>query len=245
MFFEEGRFQYVEESEALKLIPIELNPKYRFPDIEYTATKVALIDKGKFSKNVKAMITLRGKEEEFKNFGIKNDDDLEQHIIRQIKSYKPGDNLEEIFHLIQIWGGNSGRGIYLFGDGFNWEKLKPHYQDLVDACLSMRDITEETLDVLVEAVSEFNRAVKFINVAFIKHTRYWLYRTLEENALPIYDSIMAGYVMQRNADIKDLREYWDVMFAKAKQLGIGLVPLERQIFKYAYEELNGRKYQEL
>jgi hypothetical protein len=109
----------------------------------------------------------------------------------------------------------------------------------------MRDITEETLDVLVEAVNEFNRAVKFINVAFItKHTRYWLYRTLEENALPIYDSIMAGYVMQRNADIKDLREYWDVMLAKSKQLGIGLVPLERQIFKYAYEELNGRKYQE-
>ena len=246
MFFEEGRFQYVEESEALKLIPIELNPKYRFPDIEYTATKIPLIDEGKFSKNVKAMITLRGKEDEFENLGVKNDDDLEEHIIRLIKSYKPGDNLEDIFHLIQIWGGNSGRGIYLFGDGFNWEKLKPHYQDLVDACLSMRDITEETLDVLVEAVSEFNRAVKFINVAFItKHTRYWLYRTLEGNALPIYDSIMAGYVMQRNADIKDLREYWDVMFAKSKQLGIGLVPLERQIFQYAYEELNGRKYQEL
>lgn len=246
MFFEEGRFQYVEESEALKLIPIELNPKYRFPDIEYTATKIPLIDEGKFSKNVKAMITLRGKEDEFENLGIKKDDDLEEHIIRQIKSYKPGDNLEEIFHLIQIWGGNSGRGIYLFGDGFNWEKLKPRYQDLVDACLSMRDITEETLDALVEAVSEFNRAVKFINVAFItQHTRYWLYRTLEENALPIYDSIMAGYVMQRNADIKDLREYWDVMLAKSKQLGIGLVPLERQIFKYAYEELNGRKYQEL
>lgn len=246
MFLEEGRFQYVEESEALKLIPIELNPQYRFPDIEYTATKVALIDKGGFSKNVKAMITLRGKEEEFRELGIKNDDDLEGYIIRRIKAYRPGDNLEEIFHLIQIWGGNSGRGIYLFGDGFNWEKLKLRYQSLVNACFSMRDITEETLDVLVEAVSEFNRAVKFINVAFItKHTRYWLYRTLDENALPIYDSIMAGYVMQRNADIKDLREYWDVMFAKSKQLGIGLVPLERQIFKYAYEELNGRKYQEL
>ena len=100
--------------------------------------------------------------------------------------------------------------------------------------------------MLVEAVSEFNKAVKFINVAFItKHTRYWLFRTLKENALPIYDSIMASYVMQRNADIKDLREYWKVMLAKAKQQGIGLVPLERHIFKYAYEELNGRKYQEL
>ncbi len=246
MFFEEGRFQYVEESEALKLIPIELNPKYRFPDIEYTATKVALIDKGDFSKNVKAMITLRGKEDEFENLGIKNDDDLEGYIIRRIKAYRPGDNLEEIFHLIQIWGGNSGRGIYLFGDGFNWEEIDSHYQRLVDACLSMKDITEETINMLVEAVREFNKSVKHINVAFItKHTRYWLFRTLKENALPIYDSIMASYVMQRYADIKDLREYWKVMLAKAKQQGIGLVPLERHIFKYAYEELNGRKYQEL
>jgi len=245
MFLEEGRFQYVEESEALKLIPIELNPQYRFPDIEYTATKVALIDKGGFSKNVKAMITLRGKEEEFKELGIKNDDDLEGYIIRQIKTYRPGDNLEEIFHLIQIWGGNSGRGIYLFGDGFNWEEIDSHYQSLVDACLSMTEITEETIDMLVKAVREFNKSVKHINVAFItKHTRYWLCRTLKENALPIYDSIMASYVMQRNAGIKDLREYWEVMLAKAKQQGIGLVPLERHIFKYAYEELNGRKYQE-
>lgn len=245
MFFEEGRFERIPDDEAQHFIPIELNPKYRFPDIEYTATKVALIDKGGFSKNVKAMITLRGKEEEFKELGIKNDDDLEGYIIRRIKTYRPEDNLEEIFHLIQIWGGNSGRGIYLFGDGFKWEKLKPHYQDLVDACLSMRDITEETLDVLVEAVSEFNRSVKHINVAFItKHTRYWLCRTLKENALPIYDSIMASYVMQKTVNIKDLREYWEVMLAKAKQQGIGLVPLERHIFKYAYEELNGRKYQE-
>jgi len=27
-----------------------------------------------------------------------------------------------------------------------------------------------------------------------------------------------------------------VMIAKAQQLGIGLMPLERQIFKYAYEQ---------
>lgn len=119
MFFEEGRFERIPDDEAQHLIPIELNPKYSFPDIEYTPIIVPLIDKGGFSKNVKAMITLRGKEEEFKELGIKNDDDLEGYIIRRIKTYRPGDNLEEIFHLIQIWGGNSGRGIYLFGDGFN------------------------------------------------------------------------------------------------------------------------------
>lgn len=241
MFFEEGRFERLKEDEALAIIPVEFNPKYRFPDIEYKAEKVALIDDGHLSKNVKAMITLLAKmkivdENLFK--GIESDDDLEQFIIDRIKSYHPGDDLEEIFHLIQIWGGNSGRGIYVFDKGgFKWkEEIAPHYQRLVDACLSTKDINEASVNNLVEVVKEFNKSVKNINVAFItKHTRYWLYRNLELNALPIYDSIMAGYVMQKAIDIKDLQEYWKVMIAKAKQLGIGLVPLERQIFKFAYD----------
>ena len=240
MFFEEGRFELLDENEALKIIPIEFNPKYRFPNIEYKVEKVALIDDGSLSKNVKAMITLLTKldivnEDLFD--GIESDDDLEQLIIDRIKSYNPGDDLEEIFHLIQIWGGNSGRGIYVFGKGgFKWEEIASHYQQLVDACLSTQDINEASISKLVEVVKEFNKSVKNINVAFItKHTRYWLYRNLELNALPIYDSIMANYVMQKAIDIKDLQEYWEVMIAKANQLEIGLVPLERQIFKHAYE----------
>ena len=240
MFFEEGRFERLKEDEALKIIPIEFNPKYCFPDIDYKDEKIPLIDNGSLSKNVKAMITLLTKlgivNENLFN-GIDSDDDLEQLIIDRIKSYNPGDDLEEIFHLIQIWGGNSGRGIYVFGEGgFKWEEIAPHYQRLVDVYLSTKDINEASIDKLVEVVKEFNKSVKNINVAFItKHTRYWLYRNLELNALPIYDSIMANYVMQKAIDIKDLQEYWKVMIAKAKQLEIGLVPLERQIFKYAYE----------
>jgi hypothetical protein len=43
--------------------------------------------------------------------------------------------------------------------------------------------------------------------------------------------------MRKNSvETKHLSEYWSVMIAKAHQLGIGLMPLERQIFKYAYEQ---------
>jgi hypothetical protein len=43
--------------------------------------------------------------------------------------------------------------------------------------------------------------------------------------------------MRKNSvEAKHLSEYWSVMIAKAQQLGIGLMPLERQIFKYAYEQ---------
>lgn len=98
-------------------------------------------------------------------------------------------------------------------------------------------MNEATINEMVKAVKDFNKSVKNISVAFItKHTRYWMHRTLGMDALPIYDSIMAIHVMQRGVpSVSDLSEYWKVMVAKAEQLGIGLVPLERQIFKYAYE----------
>ena len=67
-----------------------------------------------------------------------------------------------------------------------------------------------------------------------KHIRFWLYKKLGEDALPIYDSIMAIEVMRKKEPyITDLEEYWTVMVSKAKREGIKLMPLERQIFLHA------------
>ena len=241
MFFEEGRFTPIEKSEALVLIPIELNPKYRFPNLDYTADLPPLRDGEEgLSKNVKAMKTLlteKGLIDDTVLVGVNNDDDLEVLIKSRIASYREGDELEEIFHLIQIWGGNSGRGIYVFDNGFDWKGVEQGYRQLANACLAIHEVNDTTIDRMVKAVRDFNKSVKNLSVAFItKHTRYWLHSTLGMDALPIYDSIMAVQVMQRGVpNVSDLSEYWKVMVAKAQQLGIGLVPLERQIFKYAYE----------
>ena len=66
--------------------------------------------------------------------------------------------------------------------------------------------------------------------------RFWLHKSLgEKNALPIYDSVLARNVMGKDdARIIDLEEYWRVMCRMAQDLQIGLVPLERQIFRYFY-----------
>jgi hypothetical protein len=116
--------------------------------------------------------------------------------------------------------------------------VSEQYAKLVDTCLSISSISDSSIKKLIDAVNEFDKAVAHMGVAFItKHTRFWLNRTLGNNALPIYDSIMANCVMRKNsAEAKHLSEYWSVMIAKAQQLGIGLMPLERQIFKYAYEQ---------
>ncbi|MBP5487430.1 MAG: DUF1653 domain-containing protein [Bacteroidales bacterium] len=233
------RFTKIDEKEALEHAPLYLHPKYHFPDIEFQAdTPTMLNPEAGFSRGVKAMVSLLVRHGFVSGGffeGYFNDDDIEKEAIRQIKSYHPGEDPKNIFHLIQAWGGNSGRGIYLHGEGFNWNELRPKYETLIKACIDTAEITDESLAKLVKAVRLFDRSVDHLGVSFItKHVRFWLIRTLGNNALPIYDSIMANEVMRMNAvNAKHLAEYWKVMAAKAKQLGIGLVPLERQIFQYS------------
>lgn len=233
------RFTKIDEKEALEHAPLYLHPKYHFPDIEYQAdTPTMLNPEAGFSRGVKAMVSLLVRHGFVSGGffeGYFNDDDIEKEAIRQIKSYHPGEDPKNIFHLIQAWGGNSGRGIYLHGEGFNWNELRPKYETLIKACIDTAEITDESLAKLVKAVRLFDRSVDHLGVSFItKHVRFWLIRTLGNNALPIYDSIMANEVMRMNTvNAKHLAEYWKVMAAKAKQLGIGLVPLERQIFQYS------------
>lgn len=248
MFFDEGRFTKITKEEAISANSYIAKQKYNFPDIEFSHETENLIDPNReFSIPVKSMITLLSKrglvdKESFNH--LKNDDDLESEIIKKINSYSGDKELEEIFHLIQIWGGSTGRGLYVQGDGFVWKNILPKYRELVSCCLSITDVTEENIDKLYEAVWDFNKNVLRLGVSFItKHTRYWLYRTLGNNTLPIYDSIMANYVMQKStADIKHLKEYWNAMAVKAKELEIGLMPLERQIFKIAFEHIRKRSY---
>lgn len=79
-----------------------------FPNIPYTNTIVDLVNGDYFSSSVKGMKTLLLKREYITNDIIahcKKDDDIEIEIHKRIMSYSEGDDLEEIFHLIQLWGG--------------------------------------------------------------------------------------------------------------------------------------------
>lgn len=241
MFLEEGRFVKVDDPEALTEIPLYLNPKYNFPDLEYVSDLLPLMEKNSMSSPVKSMITLlTNKKIVPANFfdEFVKDDDIEKEILTRINEYSDVDSLQDIFHLIQVWGGSTGRYIYIFDDGFDWEKIINQYKALVEACMSITDLNESSIDAIVGAVNKFDKSVAHMGVAFItKHTRFWLHRNLGYNAPPIYDSVMASCVMgKKTAETKHLSEYWKVMVSKADHLGIGLIPLERQIFKYAYDQ---------
>lgn len=210
-----------------------------FPDINYTPDIPPLVDGDTFTKSVKSMITLlvnKGIVEKTILSGLKTDDDIEVLILSKIRECSCADSIEEIFHLIQIWGGSMGRGVYVLEEFFDWGKIAPCYLNLVECCQAIRDVSDESIDMLLAAIKEFDASVKHMGVSFItKHTRYWLYRTLGSDALPIYDRIMARCVMRKeSAHLRHLAEYWKVMIVKSKQLNISLMALERQIFKHQY-----------
>ena len=181
--------------------PIDSLP-ISFPKINYTQEIQPLVDDGRLSKSVKSMITL------LENKGIiakgilseyKTDDDIETLILKKIEGYSYGDNIEDIFHLIQIWGGITGRGVYVLEDTFDWGKIARYYQNLVDKCLSIDSLCDDSIESLISAIAEFNTSVRHMGVSYItKHTRYWLYRSMGNNAFPIYDRIMARCVTQKS-----------------------------------------------
>lgn len=226
---------YQSQSEVQIIKPIEIF----FPNISYVDKIPPLVDDEVFSKSVKSMITLlvrKGIVAKSVFTKLKTDDDIESLILEKVKKYSYGDDIEEIFHLIQIWGGITGRGVYILDESFDWNKIAPYYQKLIESCIFTKEINEDSIGKLVATANEFNKSVRHIGVSFItKHMRYWMYHSSGNDALPIYDRIMAKCVMRKNtAQISHLSKYWKAMIEKSRQLNISLMALERQIFKYAY-----------
>lgn len=234
-------FYHLDESVALQDVPIVLNPQYHFPDIEYSNKMDSVSSR---RDGVKGMISLLEKYDDIKNRGLFKDGDnantVEKRIIETIREYDGADEskLQNIFHLIQAWGGMMGRNIYVKGDGLIWDGvngIKQYYNDLVAGCLKKYASSDELINELVSLVKVFDDHVHNLGISFItKHTYFWLQKNEDGIALPIYDSIMALEVMHRS-DVKanDLGNYWRVMVAKANQLGIDIKSLERQIYIHA------------
>lgn len=229
------RFSQISEAEAFG----KDTTLHTFPDIDYHNQLDKLSDSENFSSVVKGMITLLTSHnivpaDFFDKYH--SDDDIEAEILSRISSYTTASDVEAIFHLIQTWGGMTGRGIYLQGNGSHWETIKSHYMQLVNACLSTQSLNVESIKKLSEAVRQADKSIKHLSVSYLtKHVRYWLYHTLRYNALPIYDSIMAKEIMHKtHPSTSHLEAYWLTMLAKSQELGIDLMPLERQLFKYFY-----------
>lgn len=227
-----------DENEALKNIPIILDPKYRFPDIDYNKETPQMSGSDSGVNGMKTLLKEKLKivKEGFFN-GLDTPEDIEKRILNLVRDYVPYNEsiLQDVFHLIQVWGGMSGRHIYVRGEKFDWRKIKDQYKLLVDACLNTKDTNNTSIDSLASTARNVSDKVDFLGISFVtKHTYFWLHKCLPNDALPIYDSIMALEIM-RKTEVRgrDLADYWKVMVAKAQNLDISLKALERQIYLYS------------
>ncbi len=184
-----------------------------FPKIKYSNSFPMLRGKdGAVLPVNQSMVTLlsgQGSHPEFhfveKDFAEQFDNDinkLERNIFDCVCGYNHGDNLESIFHKIQIWGGMTGRSIYVRQE-FNWNSIAQKYQELVDMCLKVSDFTEESIDKLYDAFVRFNE-VKYIGVSFItKHIRFWTYVNFRQNAFPIFDKVMSENLLGERVNFRN------------------------------------------
>lgn len=176
--------------------------------------------------------------------GINDMANLEETIESMIATYNENDDklLYRIFCLIQIWGGYWGRVAIRENLPFEncWNKhIKKQYRDLAQVCVSIKankcDYSDDELNNVFGAIRTIidNKNIRGLGVAFLtKHTRFWLGRNNSNNALPIFDSVMATGLFGSNATTDHLMHYWKCMIDKAISEGMHLCTLERQLFNY-------------
>ena len=105
------------------------------------------------------------------NISIQEIRSLEERINKKVKKYeltRNANQLEEIFHLIHLWGGNTGRNIYVMGGGFNKNIKIPSYKKLIDTAIDFSRIDE-----LVNQISVFK--TKSSNICTIYHKTYKIF----------------------------------------------------------------------
>ena len=166
--------------------------------------------------------------------GIETLTDLEEHLFVLVTNY--GGTTEErlkVFHLVQIWGGKSGRNIYVMGkDGFCWNIIDQYYSQFINTCRSLTGHTESDMKNAYRAVMSFNEKVKNIGPSFItKHLRFWTYPNLHNEMFPPYDSVMAtNYMHKKYYRYSDIVPYWQKIYKEASKGHLPVALYERILF---------------
>lgn len=204
-----------------------------FPDIDYHAAFDDLTVQGV----PQAMLTFVRERARWEPdlAGIGNLRDLEDDIAGLTCRWsrdRDDDLLQEVFHKIQIWGGEHGRYIYVQGPAFDWAEIGEPYRKLVEACLE----DGRTYGSLARKAKGFNSAMKDqgrrLGMSFItKHMHFWSAVLRGDNALPIFDEIMARGLRIR-PKWENLETYWQCMEDKALAERVSISALERQLFNY-------------
>lgn len=218
--------------------------KLIFPELnDYSKTVVPITDSERLKKSIKGMLTL------FKNYKInigqdkyihdKTEDfgnatlEIEKHIGDLIQEYcknKTDEKLVEIFHYIHLWGGITGRGIYVrnggFGDNFNLDTYKKIVEKII---ISKQD----TLETDLKDIEKLFNSIPFIGVAYsTKHLRFWSLNANKNNIqLPILDRVISlGLFDTPYCAWRQYYSYVKQIQEEAEKRKISITALERTLY---------------
>ena len=155
-----------------------------------------------------------------------------------IKYTETSEERQKVFHLVQIWGGITGRNIYIkTNGGFRWEQVDEFYKPFVNVCLSIKGHSDADFEKAYRDAVDFNNNVKYIGYSFItKHLRFWGYKNLGEWTFPPYDSVMAEkYMKKKYYRHADIIPYWKRIYTESIEKGLSVSEYERKLFNHYHK----------
>ena len=224
--------------------------KITFPELnDYSETVVPIADSERLKKSIKGMLTI------FKNYKINIDQDnyindktenfgnaiqeIEKHIGDLVQEYcknKTDEKLVEIFHYIHLWGGITGRNIYVRKGGFENNFKLDYYKKIVEKII---DLKQSTLETDLKEIEKLFMSIPFIGVAYgTKHLRFWSINTNKNNIqLPILDRVISiGLFDTPYCAWRQYYTYVQQMHEEAEKRKVSITALERKL----YNEFNER-----
>lgn len=171
--------------------------------------------------------------------------DLEKYLFELVSNYRGTvEERQKVFHLVQIWGGKTGRNIYVMGEkGFCLDNIDQHYAQFVESCRALTGHTEADIRKAYQTVMALNDRVNNIGPSFItKHLRFWTYPNLHDDMFPPYDSVMAKNFMNKKYHrYADIVPYWIKIYKEAADRNLSVALYERNLFNHYCNVTNKRQ----
>lgn len=224
--------------------------KLIFPELKYySETIVPITDSDRLRKSIKGMLTLfktndiyvgqdkfiNGQTEDFGEATLK----IENHIGNLITDYcinKSDKKLVDIFHYIHLWGGISGRFIYLRNGGFDNNFSIEIYKTIVEKIIALQ---LDTFESELKVIEKLFISIPFIDVAYgTKHIRFWsIYANKNNIHLPVLDRVISiGLLNTPYCAWRHYYSYVKQMQQEAEKRKVSITALERKL----YNEFNER-----
>lgn len=168
---------------------------------------------------------------------------LQREIVEAMRRFLREGRVEDlagIFHRVQLWGGQTGRGIYVRGGGFEENFNLEAYHLFASVAAG-----EGLFPGKVEAMKSATERIGFFGVSFAtKHARFWS-EAGDAKPLPIFDSIIALGCLGRGVPHwSEYEGYVMELERLGKQTGWGIQQLERYAFAF-FDSIEGKRWCEI